>query len=76
MTATEESLESEVRSLESGLWESFVRLGAVNVKDFRLALQTSDYLFPCAILSASGKARSRIIANTPNKGPGARIMKA
>jgi len=34
------------------------------------------HLRPCAILTASGSARKRSIAITPNSGPGARIMNA
>ena len=36
----------------------------------------ANYRFPCAIFTASGSRRRRNIEMTPNRGPGARIMKA
>jgi len=53
--------------------------GPRSLADRMSALQTasySNYLRPCAIFTASGSPRSLSIDTTPNKGPGARIMKA
>src|SRR5581483_2525636 len=70
----ETSRVSEVESPEPGIlccWGWFrIRI------QWDSALQTLDYFLPCAILSASGKLRSRSIAITPNNGPGASIANA